>query len=323
MTGQCKDMREGIRLGKYRLIKPLGQGGEGSVWLAEDESLLRMAALKHLWDGDEARIRNEAAFLRDLRHPMLPVVYDLFRAGGSVAGRVFLQNGCDGTDGERVVEPAGDGWFLAMEYIDGISLHKYIEDKGRVEEEQARLWAASLLDVLSYLHTRKTPVIYRDLKPDNIIVCRDGDIRLVDFGAAVFRSFGEGRDGGTAYTEGYAAPEQKGMAGGRAYADERSDIYAFGKILYYIVTGADPGVPPFTALPAFLYNPLLSGELERVIERCICVKPEERYQVVGEVLADLTGKTRRKGGRRGHFIRHVEKQVYLTQKEGYGLLGGG
>lgn len=325
MIEQDKDMQEGLRFGKYRFIKPLGQGGEGSVWLAEDESLLRMAAVKRLWDGDEERIRKEAAFLRDLRHPMLPVVYDLFCAEGAAAGDGgdCMQNGLDGANGGCAVEPMRDEWYLAMEYIDGISLHKYIEDKGRVEEEQARRWAVSLLDVLRYLHTRKTPVIYRDLKPDNIIVCRDGGIRLVDFGAAVFRSFGEGTDGGTAYTEGYAAPEQKGTSGGRAYADERSDIYAFGKILYFMVTGADPGVPPFTTLPAFLYNPLLSGELERVIERCICREPEERYQVVGEALADLTKGTRGKSGRRGHFIRHVEKQVYLTQKEGYGLWGGG
>jgi len=286
-------MQEAIRLGKYRMIKALGQGGEGCVWLAEDESLSRMAAVKRLWDEDEERIRDEAAFLRDLRHPMLPVVYELFHE---------------------------EGWYLVMEYVDGISLHKYIESKGRLEEEQACLWAAAILDVLSYFHTRIPPVIYRDLKPGNIMVCRDGSLKLVDFGAAVFRSFGERQDGRMAFTAGYAAPEQQEAAGGCACADERSDIYAFGKLLYYMVTGADPGVPPYTALPASLYNPLLSEGLERVICRCISEEPEARYQVAGEALADLMGRSLRKGGRRRGFVRHVEKQVYLTEKEGTGII---
>ncbi len=296
-------MCEEMRLGRYRMIKPLGQGGEGCVWLAEDESLSRMAAVKQLWDEDEKRIRKEAVFLRDLRHPMLPLVYDLFYAQGQ--GLSF---------------PMEEGWYLVMEYIDGISLHKYIETKGKMEEEQVFLWAEAILDVLAYLHTRKTPVIYRDLKADNIMVCRDGGLKLVDFGAAVFRSFGEGINSEMVYTMGYAAPEQLKVCGGGANADERSDIYAFGKILYFMITGVDPGVPPYTTLPASLYNPLISEELERVITRCTCEEPRARYQVAKEVLADLMAGPRRRGGRRRSFVRHVEKQVYLTTKEGVGLL---
>lgn len=313
-------MKEEIRLGKYRMIKPLGQGGEGCVWLAEDEGLSRMAAVKRLWDEDEERIRNEAAFLRDLRHPMLPVVYELFYAQGSVMDIAALQDAPRAADGESFPCLMEEGWYLVMEYIDGISLHKYIETEGILEEGQIRLWAAALLDVLGYLHTRKTPVIYRDLKPDNIMVCRDGSLKLVDFGAAVFRSFGDGREGGMAYTAGYAAPEQRGTGGGCAYADERSDIYAFGKILYYMGTGADPGIPPYTVLPAALYNPLLSEGLERVINRCISEDPGARYQVAGEVLTDIQEQSLRRIGRRRGFVQYVEKQVYLTEKEGVGLL---
>lgn len=308
-------MNEGQQLGKYRIIKSLGQGGEGRVYLAEDESLGRQVAVKRLWekekqrgeqskesggrdgepverdgesgeqDGGE-RIKAEAAFLRDLRHPMLPVVYELL---------------CE------------DGWFLVMEFIEGISLHNYIEKQGSVGEAQARLWAAALLDVLDYLHSRETPVIYRDLKPDNIMVCRGGNLKLVDFGAAGLRSFGEEDGARMPFSAGFAAPEQRGEDGLGVRADERSDLYALGKTLYYMVTGTVSGTSPGTSFPASYYNPLLSEELEEIIERCTREAPEARYQVAGEVMRDLLrGGGRRKGRRGRGFVRHIEKQICLT-----------
>lgn len=288
-------MEKGSTLGKYRILDILGEGGEGRVYLAEDESLFRRVALKRILQGEktEEEVRREAAFLRDLRHPMLPVVYELFYE---------------------------DDWYLAMEYIEGVSLQRYIESRGRVEEAQGCLWADALLDVLCYLHARKPPVIYRDLKPDNIMVCRDGTLRLVDFGGAALKSYGEGRDERMAATAGYAAPEQWQKVGRPARADERSDLYAFGKILYYMVTGADPGKPPYTALAIAYYNPLLSDELEQVVRRCIEEEPEARFQVAEEVREELRRRERWKRKRfDGGFLKHVEKQVYLTEKEGVGL----
>lgn len=289
-------MEERKTVGKYRILDTLGKGGEGCVYLAEDENLLGRVALKRVWQGEDEtgkEIRREAAFLRELRHPMLPVVYELFYE---------------------------DGWYLAMEYIEGVSLQHYIESRGSVEEAQACLWADALLDVLGYLHTRKTPVIYRDLKPANIMVCRDGTLKLVDFGAAALRSYGERQKERMAATAGYAAPEQWPKKEQAVRADERSDLYAFGKILYYMVTGADPGKPPYTALSIARYNPLLSAGLEQVIRRCIEEEPEARYQVAEEVRMDLSKRDlwKRKNFA-GGFLRHVEKQVYLTQKEGMGL----
>lgn len=280
-------MNKGKQVGKYRIISALGHGGEGSVFLAEDEGLGRYVAVKRLWDQEEngERIKAEAAFLRDLRHPMLPVVYELLYE---------------------------DGWFLVMEYIEGISLHNYIEKQGSVGEAQARLWAAALLDVLDYLHNRETPVIYRDLKPDNIMVCRGGNLKLVDFGAAGLRSFGEEDGARMAFSAGFAAPEQRGEDGLGVRADERSDLYAFGKTLYYMVTGSIPGTSPDTSFPASYYNPLLSEKLEEIIRRCTEEKPEARYQVAGEVMRDLAQNAPRgKGGRR-EFVRHIEKQICLT-----------
>lgn len=273
-------------LGKYRIVRPLGQGGEGSVYLAEDESLGRYVAVKCLREEGGERIREEAAFLRDLRHPMLPVVYELLWE---------------------------EGWYLVMEYVEGVSLHNYIERQGCVEEAQARLWAAALIDVLDYLHTRETPVIYRDMKPDNIMVCPGGSLRLVDFGAAGFRNFGEESAARMAFSDGFTAPEQRGEDGLGVRADERSDIYAFGKTLCYMVTGAVCDVVSGMAFPASYYNPLLSEALEAIIERCTEAAPEARYQVAGEVMRDLNRKEIRGKGRRGQaFVRHVEKQICLT-----------
>ena len=277
------------RLGKYRIVRALGQGGEGSVYLAEDENLGRYVAVKRLWEqeGESGeRIREEAAFLRDLRHPMLPVVYELFYE---------------------------KEWYLVMEYVDGISLRNYIEKQGNVGERQARLWASALLDVLDYQQTRETAGMYRDLKPDNIVVCRDGTLKLVDFGAAGIRSFGEEGKRQMAFSAGFAAPEQRGAGGQGIRADERSDLYAFGKTLCYMVTGVAPDSLPGTPLPASYYNPLLSEELVAIIRRCTEEEPESRYQVAGEIMRDLSIKgSRGKGKRRWDFVRHVEKQICLT-----------
>lgn len=300
------------QIGKYRILHTLGQGGEGIVYLAKDADLGRRVALKCLrkdaHPGEGEAIRREAAFLQDLQHPMLPVVYELFHGNACENEAPFWE----------------DGWYLAMEYIAGMSLHNYIETRGGVREEQACLWGEALLDVLIYLHTRKTPVIYGDLKPDNIIVCQDGSLKLIDFGAAFLRNYGEKGDGRLALTAGFCAPEQQGLAGRQPYADERSDIYAFGRTLYYMVTGAHPGKPPYGRLAPALYNPLLSPGFERLVERCTMEEPGERYQVAAEVLRDLRerGRFKRGTGKRG-FLRRVEKQICLVQTEGCGCFAEG
>lgn len=283
-----------MNIGKYKLIKALGRGGEGCVYLAEDSVLHRLVAMKRVWNGSreaEEKLKKEAEFLQRLQHPMLPVVYDLLW---------------------------DEAWYLVMEYIEGISLHNDIKRSGMVSEKQAGKWAEQLLSILQYLHTRKPPVIYQDLKPDNIIVCPNGNLRMVDFGAAYYRNYsgnGERRD---AFSVGYAAPEQMKREGYTAYADERSDIYAFGKIMYYILTGADPAYPPYTELPIASYASAVSGQMEKVVRKCMEEDPAKRYQVVEDIWRDLIGNDRgwwRRSTYRNQFIRKVEKRVFLTEKK--------
>lgn len=306
-------LEAGQMVGKYEIIRPLGAGGEGCVYLARDCVLSRLVAVKHIEDGRfgnqaadvtrkrgglgegvaEETVMEEAGFLRDMRHPMLPVVYDLYYV---------------------------DGCYLVMEYIEGISLHNYIERKGAAGEEKGRIWAEALLSILAYLHTRKPPVIYRDLKPDNIMVCPDKSLRLVDLGAACLKNCGEGAESQMALTPGYGAPEQWPGKGKTVCADERSDIYAFGRVLYYMLTGADPGKPPYGSLSIRVYNPLLGEDLERVIQKCTKESPGERYQVAEEIRRDLSaqGQRKRRRGQR-NFLRHIEKRVWLTEKRMTGL----
>lgn len=285
-----------VHIGKYTVVKPLGQGGEGCVYLARDSELNRLAAIKRVWDNHketEERIKREAAFLQTLRHPMLPVVYDLLW---------------------------DETWYLVMEYIQGTSLHNYINKNGMVQEEQGRIWAGQLLDVLHYFHTRKPPVIYQDLKPENIMVCPEGNLKLVDFGAAYYRHYGIHITEPRAASPGYAAPEQLPGKGRGSGVDERSDIYAFGKVMYYVLTGADPAYPPYTELPLASYAPAIGENWERVIQKCMQDNPAKRYQAAEEIWDDISRDrigTRRNKSR---FIRKIEKRVYITEKKSSGLM---
>jgi serine/threonine-protein kinase len=289
-------MQETGRVGKYEIIRKLGQGGEGFVYLAHDEGLNRMTALKRVWENSqatEAQLAKEAAFLQALRHPMLPVVYDLLWE---------------------------DAWYLVMEYIEGVSLHYYIEKQGMIDEAQARRWAGQLLSILQYLHTRKTPVIYQDLKPENIIVCPDGNLRMVDFGAACYRNYSGDRHIRLAASAGYAAPELFQCDGRGGVPDERSDIFAFGRVMYYVLTGANPAYPPYASLPVASYAPEVSHSLERIVLKCMQEDPAKRYQVVENIQAALAGKRgKRVLEHRKQFIRKVEKRVALTEKKSVGL----
>lgn len=281
-----KSMEKKGKIGKYTIVRYIGQGGEGCVYLAKDEDLKREVAVKQVRGQKEDSVVQEAEILRQLRHPMLPVIYDLLW---------------------------DEAWYMVMEYIPGVTLQEYIEKNKYVGEEQARAWTDQLLDILCYLHTRKPPVIYRDLKPQNVMVCTDGNLRLIDFGAAYCRNFGKYVDR-MAVTLGYGAPEQFGGKGQEICADERSDLYAFGKLLYYMVTGADPAKPPYAMLPIQDYQPLLGETIEQVIRRCIKASPAERYQMAEEVRKDMNQCERRQNPlHRKSFIRGVEKSVWLTE----------
>ncbi len=294
--------------GKYEIYGQIGEGGQGVVYRARDKHMERFVAIKTgkcvQSAAERQLLREEMEILKRLRHPMLPAVYDYFEE---------------------------DRQYLVMEYIEGISLHNFIELEGCIPEKKACEWAIQLLDLLSYLHGQKPSVIYRDLKPENIMVCPEGSLRVVDFGAALSPCYRKTGQETVAGTIGYAAPEQlTDGRNGAGRADERSDIYTFGATLYHMLTGYNPSLPPCGIRPVRCMAPNLTRRIERIVGKCTQAEPSKRYQTVEEIREDLLCKKRghfspgRKERRSQFVICKMEKRIWLTEKKTVGLfvLGG-
>lgn len=248
--------------GKYEVLREVGRGGMSVVYLAMDKRLNKQWAIKEFRkDKDDASkqialkaLLDEANLMKKLDHPTLPRIVDII------------------DDNQNV--------YVVMDYIEGESLNKVLDAYGAQPQEAVIEWAKQLSDVLDYLHTQNPPVIYRDMKPANIMLKPDGTVRLIDFGIA--REYKEGKDGDTEAigTRGYAAPEQ---FGGKGQTDARTDIYSLGVTLYHLVTGKNPAEPPYEIYPIRHWDPSLSSGFEWLIQKCTQLNPNDRYQSCAEV----------------------------------------
>ena len=207
-TGDMEKVRKDIIYkDRYRILRKIGEGGAGKVYMAIDESDGRAVTIKFL-KGDCLRSSGkqsaygEAAILEKLDHIAIP----------------------------KVIEAYEDCFIL--EYIPGNSLDKVIKNKGKLSEKEAVRIVKEILDILGYLHGRTEPVIYRDLKPSNIVLKPDGHVSLIDFGASREYRQGDEADTSNLGTFGFAAPEQFGNLG---QTDPRTDIYCLGKTLEQII----------------------------------------------------------------------------------------
>ncbi len=253
---------------RYRIISILGQGGMGAVYCARDEHLDILVAVKeNLFLSDEyaRQFQHEANILASLKHPYLPRVGDYFS-----------------TDGE--------GQYLIMDYVEGEDLRERIERVGTLSEREALLIGVSVCEALSYMHTRKPPVIHRDIKPGNIKITPSGEAVLVDFGLAkVMRGSQHTTTGARAMTPGYSPPEQYGTA----RTDARSDIYSLGATLYAALTGVIPEDSLSRATgKAVLTTPRklkdsVSRATETVLSKALEIEPDDRFQTAEEFAADL------------------------------------
>ncbi|MCX6381743.1 MAG: protein kinase [Armatimonadetes bacterium] len=253
---------------RYRILKAIGQGGMGMVYKAEHTRLQTIVAVKEIRNSetDSADFRmalqlceQEAQMLVRLNHPNLPKVSDAFS--------------------EK------DRFYLVMDYIEGETLEaRLTRNQGKpLNILQVVIWALQLADVLYYLHTQKPAIIFRDLKPSNIMVRRDAQIFLIDFGIA--RRFHPGATKDTALlgSVGYSPPEQFG----HGQTDERSDIYSFGVTFHQLLTGADPLSTPFQFTPAILLNREIPEALSLLIGKCVALEPPSRPTSMHEVAEEL------------------------------------
>ena len=251
--------------GKYKILNKIGQGGMSVVYLAMNERANKQWAIKEVrkdgvqnFEVVKQGLIAETEMLKKLSHPNLPSIIDVID---------------------------GDGTFLiVMDYIEGRHLESVAKEYGAQSQEDVIEWAKQLCDVLSYLHSRKPPIIYRDMKPSNVMLKPDGKVMLIDFGTA--REFKENSVADTTClgTQGYAAPEQYG---GHGQTDARTDIYCLGATLYHLLTGHNPSEPPYEMYPIRYWNPELSSGLEEIILKCTQKNPDDRYQNCGELLYAL------------------------------------
>ncbi len=247
--------------GRYRIMGILGSGGMSIIYKAQDlrfPKVQRFCAVKEMLNtATDPRIRalmmqnfeREASILATLQHPAIPQVYDYF------------------TEGDRA--------YLVTELISGKDLEVLLhETEGFFPEAQVVQWAIQICDVLTYLHTRSPqPIVFRDVKPSNLMLDDYGRIRLVDFGIA--KVFQSGEKGTMIGTEGYSPPEQY-----RGIAEPRGDIYALGATLHHLLTKQDPRLePPFTfhKRPIHQYNPTVSAELQEIINRALEYDIQKRF----------------------------------------------
>jgi serine/threonine protein kinase len=268
-TGALLDQT--LLAGRYQLLKRIGQGGMGAVYKAADTHLNnRPVAIKEMSSTGltparlqeaEAAFEHEAHLLADLLHPNLPRIYEHF------------------TENDRS--------YLVMDFIEGQTLEEYLEQKagGPLPVDQVITWAEQLCDVLNYLHTRQPPIIFRDLKPANVMISESGHVYLIDFGIARFFKPGKQHDTVALGSPGYAAPEQYG----KAQSTPRSDIYSLGALLHHLLTGVDPSEQPFFFRDASQLNPAIDPAFDALLKQMLAMDSDRRPASAQEVLNALKG----------------------------------
>ena len=269
MATSVEQLKPGTLLnGRYQITRPLGRGGMGTVFLAEHLQLQSILAIKEVCSPGQSeeerqtaleQYQREARFLVHLDHPNLPKVTD-----------AFVEN---------------DRFYLVMEYIEGVTLEARLKERaGRpLPVIQVIEWGLQIADVLAYLHNQDPPIIFRDLKPANVMVKPDSTIRLIDFGIARRFQLGAVKDTSLFGSVGYSPPEQFG----RQQTDARSDIYAFGVTLHQMLTGIDPSIQPFKFVPVMNVNPSVPELLSRLIQQCLAMEAEARPADIHQVAMGL------------------------------------
>ncbi|MFW6137629.1 MAG: protein kinase domain-containing protein [Spirochaetota bacterium] len=291
--------RKPDKVGKYEIIERIARGGMGAVYQAKHPTLNRYVILKKLTlkGGREIieRFKREASLMIDFRNDHIVQVYDHFREGSS--------------------------YYIAMEYVDGISLQELIRQKGYLSEQAALLIFYEACKGLKYAHDKE--VIHRDIKPANILISRTGEVKLTDFGIATSKEASqEGLTwtGTTLGTPCYMSPEQ---ISDTKKVDHRTDIYSLGVALYEMLTGRKPFPTTFSSeaverinksiyTPVRKLNPHVPLLLRRIIKKTMNPAIHKRYQDLQEVL-DILSRHARKYGEHPEIKKRIMN--YISQEK--------
>ncbi len=278
--------------GRYHILESIGRGGMGSTYLAEHTILRGQVVVKEMTDtfSDPAeraqaitQFQSEARLLYTLKHANLPRVFEYFEDGG-----------CH---------------YLVMEYVEGETLQKLMENStGFLPEAQVVGWGEQICNVLTYLHTHNPPIIFRDLKPSNVMLDKNGAVKLIDFGIARIFNPIKSTDTLKMGTPGYAPPEQYG---GLGQTLPQSDIYALGATLHQLLTRYDPGTQLFTFPPARTLNPTVSANTEAVLAKALQDNLALRFQTAEEMRKALIAPNMCQCPRCGYSNRADE--IYCQQ----------
>lgn len=255
-----------ILKGKYEVLALIGEGGMSRVFLARDLDLVnKQWAIKEvdrratdpLGRPIEQSLASEAELLSKLSHPAIVDIVDIEKTENFI--------------------------YVVMDHIEGTSLDKVIRQKGPQSEEDVQKWMLEICDALNYLHRQNPPIIYRDMKPNNIMLHPDGYVKLIDLGVAREYKDEQRKDTIAFGTTGYAAPEQYG----KAQTDARTDIYGTGATMWHLLGGTAPPVE-FPLPNVREANPNVGeGFADVIIPKCTALERDERYQTIDELTADL------------------------------------
>ena len=248
----------------YQLIEYINRGGMSIVYLAENIRLGNRWAIKEIVKTDDEYNRlyidaliHEANMMKDFDYPAFPRIVDIIEDEYAL--------------------------YLVMDYIEGKTLEEILFEEGPQPEERVIGWGIQLCDAMSYLHHQPSPIIYRDMKPSNVIMKSDGSLRIIDFGVARVFQPDKSNDTVALGTKGFAPPEQY-----VGQTDERSDIYALGATMRYLLTGVNPRSNEAVDYPALYAQLGLSDKMIRILNKCTAINPADRYQTDNELCEALT-----------------------------------
>lgn len=254
----------------YQIISEIGSGGMGIIYLGYHMRLRKYIVLKKLKDSskDINTLRNEVDILKGLRHSYLPQVYDFISYNGSV--------------------------YTVIDYIEGYDLKYYIDNQYRPTEGQLIKWLRQLCEVLDYIHSHNPQVLHSDIKPANIIINKNGDICLIDFGISLYNTkviLGLSKN--------YSSPEQfynyeciKNGVQSNVAIDERTDIYSVGATFYHLMTGIRPVVDRYIT-PLSECNTGYSQQLVEIIEKAMSYNSGDRFSSARQMLKAVDNMKKR------------------------------